>query len=80
MLIVFGGLPGTGKTTLARELARLLSATYLRIDSIEQAIIGGRIVGPRPCGLLRRICHRRRQFKTRARSGRGFGESPGNHA
>jgi predicted kinase len=37
-LVVFGGLPGTGKTTLARELARGLDATYLRIDEIEQAL------------------------------------------
>jgi predicted kinase len=38
MLIVFGGLPGTGKTTIARELARNLGAVHLRIDSIEQAL------------------------------------------
>ena len=38
MLIIFGGLPGTGKTTIARELACQLGATYVRIDSIEQAI------------------------------------------
>src|SRR6516162_2755596 len=38
MLIVFGGLPGTGKTTIARELARQLGAVHLRIDSIEQAL------------------------------------------
>ena len=37
-LIAFGGLPGTGKTAIARELARELGAVYLRIDSIEQAI------------------------------------------
>ena len=30
-LIVFGGLPGTGKTTLARAVAEEHSATYLRI-------------------------------------------------
>jgi predicted kinase len=38
MLIVFGGLPGTGKTTIARAIATRRSATYLRIDAIEQAI------------------------------------------
>jgi predicted kinase len=38
LLIVFGGLPGTGKTTLSRELARRLSATHLRIDTIEQSL------------------------------------------
>ncbi len=39
MLIVFGGLPGTGKTTLARAVAQELSATYVRIDTLEQALI-----------------------------------------
>jgi len=38
MLVIFGGLPGTGKTTIARELARRIGAVYLRIDSIEDAI------------------------------------------
>lgn len=38
MLAVFGGLPGTGKTTLARRVADRLGATWLRIDAIEQAL------------------------------------------
>lgn len=38
MLIVFSGLPGTGKTIIAQALARETGAVYLRIDTIEQAI------------------------------------------
>jgi predicted kinase len=45
-LIVFGGLPGTGKTTVSRELTRRLAATYLRIDAIEQTLrAAGHTVG-----------------------------------
>ncbi|WP_297575550.1 AAA family ATPase [uncultured Deefgea sp.] len=45
MLIVFGGLPGTGKTTIAKALARKLPAVYLRIDTLEQALIASQKVG-----------------------------------
>ncbi|OHV21869.1 AAA family ATPase [Rhizobium sp. RMa-01] len=38
MLIIFGGLPGCGKTTLARALAKRLGAVHVRVDTIEQAI------------------------------------------
>jgi predicted kinase len=48
LLIIFGGLPGSGKTTIARELARQIGAIHLRIDSIEQAI---RFCSPDAVGL-----------------------------
>jgi predicted kinase len=38
MLVVFGGLPGTEKSTISSLLAKRLKATYLRIDAIEQAL------------------------------------------
>jgi predicted kinase len=38
MLIVFAGLPASGKSSIARALAQELGAVWLRIDSIEQAI------------------------------------------
>lgn len=43
ILIIFSGLPGTGKTTLARRLAARLNAVYLRADTIETALGEGGI-------------------------------------
>ncbi len=37
-LVVLAGLPGCGKSTIARLLAQEIRAVWLRIDSIEQAI------------------------------------------
>jgi len=47
-LFVFGGLPGTGKSTLARHVAGDRKAVYLRIDTIEQALrdVGSPLRGP----------------------------------
>ncbi|WP_153769387.1 AAA family ATPase [Labrenzia sp. CE80] len=39
MLIIFSGLPGTGKTSIARALASDLQAVYLRVDTIEKVML-----------------------------------------
>ncbi|MCP1119216.1 putative kinase [Robbsia andropogonis] len=50
MLVTLSGLPATGKTTLARGLARKIAAAYVRIDTLEQAFIasgnGSPDIGP----------------------------------
>lgn len=47
---MIGGLPATGKTTVAGALVRALRAAFLRIDTIERAIVewtpAGTAVGP----------------------------------
>lgn len=49
MLIIFAGLPGSGKSTIAQLLVQRRPATYLRVDAIEHAILqseGQKDVGP----------------------------------
>ncbi|WP_337189762.1 2-C-methyl-D-erythritol 4-phosphate cytidylyltransferase [Ornithinimicrobium cavernae] len=49
VLLVLGGLPGAGKTTVARAWARQRGAVHVRLDTIEQALVRaepGRGVGP----------------------------------
>lgn len=38
MLIIFSGLPGVGKSTIARDLSMRIQAVYLRADTIEQTM------------------------------------------
>ncbi len=38
VLVVVGGLPGVGKTTIAAALARRTGASFVRIDAIETGI------------------------------------------
>lgn len=48
MLVIFSGFPGTGKNTLAQRLAADLGTVWLRIDTIERAIVdsdGALLVG-----------------------------------
>ncbi|HSV13355.1 MAG TPA: AAA family ATPase [Tepidisphaeraceae bacterium] len=51
-LFIFAGLPGVGKTTLARRLARELHAVYLRIDSIDQAMRDEHLAIDGPAGYV----------------------------
>lgn len=39
MIVIFCGLPGTGKTTLAKELAPLIDAIILSTDKIRKQLI-----------------------------------------
>ena len=39
VLVVIGGLPATGKSTIATALASRTATPYLRVDRIEQAIV-----------------------------------------
>lgn len=38
MLIIMGGLPGVGKTTISRRLADRIGAVHVRVDTIEHNI------------------------------------------
>lgn len=53
-LIVIGGLPGTGKSSIAVALSRRLRSAYLRIDTIEQSLVdsGELPEAPRAAGYL----------------------------
>jgi predicted kinase len=46
MLIILGGLPGSGKSTIAKLLAAELRAAYVRVDTIEQALVASGEASP----------------------------------
>jgi predicted kinase len=51
VLVVFGGLPGTGKTTIARAVAAALGAALFRVDVMEAAMGRAGIGRDQPIGL-----------------------------
>lgn len=38
VFVVFAGLPGVGKSTIAKDLAARTGSFYLRVDTVEQAL------------------------------------------
>jgi predicted kinase len=51
VLVIMSGLPATGKSALARGLAREIGAVHLRIDAIEHAVVGAGF-GSHPLGSI----------------------------
>jgi predicted kinase len=52
VLVALAGLPGTGKTTLARRLAARLPAVHVQIDTLEAAIAGSSLRHAAEAGYL----------------------------
>jgi predicted kinase len=50
VLVVVGGLPGVGKTTVARAVAGRTGAAHLRIDTFEVALVRLGLVAPGEVG------------------------------
>jgi predicted kinase len=51
VIVAIGGLPGVGKTTVARELARRMRAAHVRIDALESALVAtGLVANPAELG------------------------------
>ncbi|MEV0940570.1 AAA family ATPase [Micromonospora wenchangensis] len=46
LLVVFAGLPGVGKSTLARQVGVALGAAVLTVDPIERALARHGLTGP----------------------------------
>jgi len=53
VLLVLGGLPGVGKTSIARQWASRRRAAHVRVDTLEQALLrGGMDRDPGPLGYV----------------------------
>jgi predicted kinase len=51
VIVAIGGLPGVGKTTVARAVAGALPAAHVRIDALEVALVRqGVVAGPDDVG------------------------------
>ncbi|MGA8664980.1 MAG: ATP-binding protein [Thermoplasmata archaeon] len=50
-LIVLSGLPGVGKSSIAREIATQFDATWLRVDTLEAAMLSAGIAHSFETGL-----------------------------
>jgi predicted kinase len=55
VLYIFGGLPGTGKSTLSSALSQQIRATYLRVDVVEQAMRDAGVWIDGPAGYM--VCY-----------------------
>jgi predicted kinase len=51
LLIVFAGLPGVGKSSIAQQTARALQLPWLSVDPIESALLQSGIDPGQPTGL-----------------------------
>jgi predicted kinase len=51
MLIAMAGLPGSGKSAVAEDLARRLGCAVVSVDRIESTMLGAGVGGDQPTGL-----------------------------
>jgi predicted kinase len=50
-LVVFSGLPGVGKSTLARDVAKRIGGAWFRVDTIEASVVNAGIARSFETGL-----------------------------
>jgi predicted kinase len=50
VLLLIGGLPGVGKTTVSREVARRTGSAHVRIDALEAGLVAQGLAAPDAVG------------------------------